>query len=355
MKRITVLSMLLLVSLSLILNACKKEDTDTHAKVSFDNSVFIINEGPFQAGSGSLSIYKRDTDEVIHNVFENVNGFPLGNLAQSIHLYNDKAYIVVNNANKIEVANKDDLVSLGRIDDVNLPRYFLGINNTKAYASSWDNKVYVIDLNTNSVSGSIPTATGPEKMMLVGENVWVLNQGGFGLDSTITIINSTNDEVLQTLVVGDKPTGIVLDKDGMVWVMCSGNGWNSLRSLDDTKAELVCIHPQNYSIIKKIYFPESDAHPEKLVIDNDGETVYYNYPGGLYAQDLNKETLELRVVLTSEAMYYGLGYDTVSGNLFVTDPLDYVQNGKVYIINPLGEEILKSFDAGVIPAEFYFN
>jgi len=354
-KRFIFLSFFLMISALMILNSCKKDDMDTIPVVVSDNTIFIINEGPFQNGNGSLSIYDRETEEVIHNVFEQINGFPLGNLVQSVDVHNDKVYIVVNNANKIEVANKDYLVSSGTIEGVNLPRYFLGIDENKAYVTSWDNKVYVIDLNTNMISKSIHTATGPEKMMKIGDEVWVLNQGGYSYDSTITIINSVTDEVITNLVVGHKPSGIIQDKDGKVWVMCSGNGWNGVSGDDNSYGRLVCIDPDHHQIINTLIFPDTDQHPEKLVVDANGETAYFNYPGGLYSQNLYEELLELKVVLSSQTMYYGLGYDNVTETVFVTDPSDYIENGKVYIVDPVGEEILKFFDAGVIPAEMYFN
>lgn len=354
-KRNLLLNILLIALSSTMIMSCQDDENDDLILVPPDNRIFITNEGPFQNGSGSLTIYKRGTDEITNNAFEQVNGFPLGNLVQSVAVHEDKVYIVINNANKIEIADKDDLISLGRIDDISLPRYFMGISKDKAYVSSWDNKVYVLDLNTNTISGSIPTGTGPEKMLLSGEEVWVLNQGGFSIDSTITVISTTNDEIVQTIQVGDKPTGIVRDNQGLIWVMCSGNGWNGFPGQDDTKGKLICIDPQDYEIVKTIEFPASDSHPEKLIIDNNGQTVYFNYPGGLYSQDLNKVSLELNIVLASQTMFYGLGYDPKTGNVFATDPLDYTQNGKVYIINPVGEEILKSFDAGVIPGEMSFN
>jgi YVTN family beta-propeller protein len=337
------------------ISSCNKDDEEVENVVRPDNRVFIINEGPFQSGSGSLSIFYRDTEEVDNNVFESANGYELGNLVQSLSVHGDKVYIVVNNAGRIEVADKEDLVSTASIENVNLPRYFLGVSDSKGYVSSWDNKVYIIDLNTNAVSGQIITATGPERMLKVGESVWVLNQGGFGVDSLITVIDIQNDQVVKSIVVDKTPGGIVQDKNGNIWVLCSGKGWNGFPAADDSKGSLLCIDPNDYSIIKTLEFPLSDAHPEKLVIDKAGETVYYNYPGGIYSQDLSKSNLELKKVIASSVMFYGLGYDPSSSLLFASNPLDYVQNGLVYRIDPVLEEKLDSFPAGIIPGGFVFN
>ena len=345
----------LIILTASLFGSCKKEDENPPIYIDSDNRVFVTNEGPFQNGSGSLSVFYRNTLEVYNNIFVGVNGFKLGNLVQSICVHNDKVYIVVNNAGRIEIANKNDLVYKGSIEGINLPRYFLPVNDQKAYVTSWDNKVYVVDLNTNSVSGEISTATGPEKMMKVGDEVWVLNQGGLSYDSTITIINSNDDQVIMNLVVGDKPSGIVSDKDGFVWVMCSGNGWNGFPGADDSRGKLVCIDPLDHSIINTHVFPYTDKHPEKLVIDSEGENMFYNYPGGLYSQSIYEETLEVEPLYAHESMFYALGFDPVSSTVFVSDPLDFIQAGIVYRIDAYTGEELSVFEAGIIPGEFFFN
>ena len=71
--------------------------------------------------------------------------------------HNDKYYIVVNNSSKIEIVNKTDFVSTGVIEGLAQPRYFLGIDNQKAYVSQWganglDGSLAIIDLSDNSVT-----------------------------------------------------------------------------------------------------------------------------------------------------------------------------------------------------------
>ena len=348
------LILLLLIIGAATLSACKKDEQEI-IRIMPDNRVFIVNEGPFMSGSGSIDIYYRDSMTVVHDAFKGVNGFELGNLVQSLYVHEDRVYIVVNNANRIEVATSGDLISVGSIVGINMPRYFLGIDDKKGYVSSWDNKVYTVDLESLEITGSINVATGPEKMMLAGDKVWVLNQGGLSYDSTVSVIDWKTDQMVKNIVVGDKPSGIVSDASGMIWVMCSGNGWNGFPGDDDTEGRLVCIDPDDLNVIKTFVFPDALNHPEKLVIDNDGQHVYFNYPGGLCKTDILQQTLEITFVMSFTSMYYGLGYDPQEGLVYVTDPRDYVQNGQVIIIDPEKEEVVTSFDAGIIPGEFYFN
>ena len=77
MYRKSLFSILLpvLAILTLIIS-CKKDKGTEPPVIRPDNRVFIVNEGPFQDGVGSLSIFYRDTEEVENNVFEKINGFP---------------------------------------------------------------------------------------------------------------------------------------------------------------------------------------------------------------------------------------------------------------------------------------
>ncbi len=357
MKRMKISQLLIISSILIItISGCKKDEDETAPILQIsDNRVFIASEGPFQTGTGTVSIFYRDSLKVLNNVFEQVNNQVLGNIVQSIEVFNEKAYIVVNNANKIEVVDEKDFVSTATIEGIVLPRYFLGINNTKAYVTSWNNVISVVDLNTNTEIKIIPAGTGPEKMLLAGNKVFVLNQGGFGIDSTITVIDAQSDNVITTINVEKKPTGIQLDVNGKVWIICSGNGWNGWPQPGDTEGHLICINPDDYSIEEDFAFPTTSEHPEKLIINKDKNVLYYIYPGGVYSFDINSTELNLTLLIERPAGFYGLGFDNSTEYIYATDPLDFVQDGWFFRYNAVTGAAVDSFKVGIIPGEFYFN
>jgi hypothetical protein len=341
-----------ILAIIFLLISCTKNNND-HPSGAWSESVFIINEGPFPAGTGTISAFNRETLEVTGNLFENANGRPLGNVVQSLTVHGDKAFIVVNNANKIEVVNLEDFKSVATIDSLTLPRYFIGFDENKGYVSCWDSTVKIINLSDYSVFYSIETGSGPDEMVLAGNDLFVINSGGFGTDSTVSVIRTDMDKPDGKIVVGHRPAGIRKDINGKIWVLCSGK--NGFPDPGDTPAKLVCIDPDSHEILKEIVFPDSENHPDNLIIDRDGTTLYYNHPDGIFAFLVSGNTLNTHPLITGNKMFYGLGYDDVSKMIYASDPLDYAQNGWVYRFNAADGSPVDSFMAGIIPNGFWFN
>ncbi|MCD6112883.1 MAG: hypothetical protein J7J86_06410 [Bacteroidales bacterium] len=351
MKKLNLLLVLALLG-TLFFNSCTKDDKKEN--FPYDNGVFITNEGPFQSGSGTITFYDKATGLTQEKIFETVNAMPLGNIVQSMNIFNNKAYIVVNNANKVEIVNSGTFESLGSIENFNLPRYFLGISLSKAYVSCWDNTVAVVNLDDNSIVKNIQTQSGPETMIKYNDKVFVLNSGGFGVDSTITVINSETDEVLSTIQTAKVPSGIQIDKNNNMWVLCSGQGWNGFPQETDTKGHLICLNPNDYSVVKDIIFPASDKHPQKLIINKNKDILYYSYIDGVYSFDINSDNLN-DSPLISHAMFYNIGFDNNDRTIYASDAKDFAQDGIVYIYNSNDGAVVDSINAGVVPGSFYFN
>jgi YVTN family beta-propeller protein len=174
--------------------SCKKEK-DADISPSALNGIFIINEGAFQTGTGSVSFYDRSTGNLTEDLFELQNTIPLGDVALSMKIYNGRGFIVVNNSQKVEVVSMGNFKRLGTINNFSSPRFFLPINSSKGYVTDWiSNVVAVVNLNSFQIIKSIPTGSGPEQMVNAGNKVYVTNVGGFGKDSTLTVINSDVDK-----------------------------------------------------------------------------------------------------------------------------------------------------------------
>lgn len=314
------------------------------------NSMIVVNEGPFQSGSGSLTVVDRNTLETTSEVFHSANGRPLGNIVQSAAVHNEKVYVCVNNSNRLEVASAESFTSISSVE-MDLPRYFVAHSVSKGYVSSWNDEVYVIDLNGNVVIDTIDCPTGPDLMAIAEDKLFVLNSGGFGADNRISVIDTGTDEMAGTITVGDNPSGVVVDKDGKLWVLCSGKGWNGFPMPDDTPGSLHLINPVTLEVEKTISFDDPAVHPTRMKINPDLDMLYILFPDGVHTMGINASTVQGTPLFNG--IFYGLDVDHSSGNIYMTDPVDYTQNGWVKIYQPDGR-ISDSVRVGVIPSSVIF-
>jgi hypothetical protein len=342
-----------LFCLFLFLVSCDKENNEGPSGI-YRESVFITNEGPFSGGTGTVLAYNRQTGEVGNDLFEAANGRPLGNIVQSITVSESLAFIAVNNSNKVEVVSMEDFQSIATIEDISLPRYIL-VEGEKAYISSWDNTIKVVGLEDYTVIESLPAATGPDEMVISGEYLFAVNGGGYGTDSVVSFVNINHKEIFGMIPTGHRPTGIVKDLHGRLWVLSSGRGWNGFPDPSDTPGNLVCIDPVTREIIAQYPFQATDQHPDQLVVSDDGSTLYYAYPDGIYRFSVDDPVLQPSPFIPSSTMYYALGYDPVSDMIYASDPLDYAQNGRIYRFHATDGTSAGSFGAGIVPGGFWFN
>lgn len=350
---------IMLTLLSCLLS-CKKDpnpvSTESSDRGIYSNGFFITCEGAFGSSSGTVSFFNRSSKLVSQDV-NAVNLVPLGNIVQSMEIYNKKGYVVVNNANKIEVVNPGDFVSSGRISGLVSPRYFLGISNSKAYVSQWGSGssnigVRVVDLNNNTAGALLPTGAGPDKMVKSGKYVFVVNSGGFGNDSTITVINSINDAPVATIQVGHNPSSLVLDKNENLWVLCSGINDYTLPA-NSTAGKLLRINPLTFDIEEEFVFPSALEHPLNLTLNKAKDKLLYlgnQYGGSLYTFDVNATSLSVTAYINKG--FYGLSIDPINDQIIASTT--NFSNGWVFRYTN-NAALIDSFEVGVIPGNFCFN
>jgi YVTN family beta-propeller protein len=316
----------------------------------------VVNEGAFIGSNTSISFYDRSTDIMTNDVFAAKNKRPLGDQAQSITVFEGKAYIVVQHSAKVEVINADDYSSIKTITDgIESPRYFIGISSTKGYLSDWgqfgdEGTLKVIDLNDLKVIKTIPTGQGANKMIRKGDNVYVANNGGFGYDNKISIIDTNKDEVTSTITVGDNPNSLQFDKDGNLWVLSSGTfAYNDDFTIDEansTKSTLSKIGTDNKEAnrftLPAIRYPGA-GH---LEINTTGDVLYYNYNGAVYSMPVSAPALVTNAFIDQE--FYGLAVDPFNDNVIGMETLNFSAPGKIYIYNSSGA-LQRSIVVGIAP------
>jgi hypothetical protein len=332
-----------LFSLLLLLAACGEKENCCETPGDYANGVFVVNEGPF-GGTGTISWYNPDTGETRDSLFEKANnGAVLGQIVQSMTFHNDKAYIVVNGANRVVVADARTFQFIDTIGGLAQPRFFLPLDANTAYVSQWgadglSGSVAKINLNSNTVTGTIPTGKGPEKMLRVGDKVLVANSGGYGKDSTLTEISLPSEtSQIVPLAAGYNPATLAWD-GARLHYLCKGyyldpvqSGWLGAPAAGSPG---IATPPNSDDL-------QSGANGTLYFIG--GGHVYSVNPGGAPQILVNGAANNIQTP-------YGLTLDAGKNLLYCADTRDYVSPGMVYIFNTGGVPV-DSFRCGLFPGE----
>ncbi len=347
---------LLLLALVLLLSfqSCKKDETPIYES-EFKDGVFVVNEGQFMHDNASLSFIDNDFANIQNNVFQSINNQNLGDVAQSMSFIDDKAYVVVNNSNKIVVVNTDDLSYESTIaTQLTNPRYMEYTGADRAFVSCWGdgldaNDDYLAVINTihDTFMFKIPVSEGPEKLISNEDYLFVAHKGGWGSNHIVTAINLATLNKDAEITVGDRPNSMVI-KDDILWVLSSGEpSWPG----NETAGKLSKIDINTLSVIQEFTF-DTTQHPDHLSLDEDN--LYFNIGNDVYQMDKDATSLPTTPFLTYDGIaIYNM--ETNDGKLFISDAKDYQSEGDVVIYDLDNQQKIKTFTAGLIPGDFAFN
>lgn len=337
---IAIFAMLLLVS-------CSDDDMGDNTPMGqYENGVFIINEGPFTGGSGTVDFYNKSTSELIRNVYQLENSSVLGNVLQSMNVIDDKAYLVANNSGRITVVGIDSFDFRGTINDLRLPRYTHETGPDHILVTEWgldglSGQIARVEKSSLTVLNRVPW-NGPEKVITSGDRTYILDNGGFGEGNEVSVLNADLEKV-GSISVGEKPNSILEDKNGDLWVL-SGGSFTTLGG-----ASLVRI--SNEVVSKTIDLPFGASN---LVIDGDLDQLYFYSLGELMTMSIEAELPSLFYNIPEGSTPYGLGYDMSTDELWLGTTPDFSSESSTYIVSQNGS-LVQTLTTGILTNSFVFR
>ncbi|MCX7986008.1 MAG: hypothetical protein N2662_03620 [Bacteroidales bacterium] len=334
--------------------ACTEDDNEKPAGL-YSNGAFILHEGTFGHSNATVAFLSFSTDSVKEDIFSSTNGRPLGDVLQSMSIYKGKAYLVVNNSNKIEVVNADDFKQAGVVENLMSPR-FVAFYQNKGYVTQWGDGfngcLAIFDVTTLKVDTTIAIGAGPEGIAEINKKLWIANGGGWGVDSTLVIFDPSTLKVEKRIVVGHNPQHMVKDKNGYLWVLCSGvSDWSN--SENDKPSSLVKIDVNSYKVLAT-YTIGKNYHPSMIAINKDKDALYYGAGfgfNGIWKFSIDATNLESAPII--EGYFYGFSVNPTNGEIYVFDAKDYVSSGEMTRYSASGQKI-KSYTVGIIPKAAVF-
>lgn len=337
-----------------ILTGCMKWDYGDLME-DFDSSgpgLFICNEGNFQYGNATLSYYNPATNTVENEVFFRANGMKLGDVAQSMTIYDNKGWIVVNNSHVIFAIDLTTFKELGRVENLNSPRYIHFLNDEKAYVTQlWDNRIFIVNPKRYEIIGyiQVPDMTmengSTEQMVQYGKYVYC---NCWSYQNRIIKIDTETDQVVDQLTVGIQPTSLVLDKYNKIWTVTDGGYEGSPYGYE--APALYRIDAETFTIEKQFDFKLDDA-PSELQL-NGGRDKLYWLNDDVWSMGVTEETIPTHPFLEyRNTKYYGLTVDPANGEVYVADAIDYQQQGMIYRYSTVGK-LIAEFYVGITPGAF---
>ncbi|MCH8487901.1 MAG: T9SS type A sorting domain-containing protein [Candidatus Cyclonatronum sp.] len=308
------------------------------------DKVYVLNQGAFLQGNASVTSWNPATGQVQQNVFQQVNGRPLGDIAIHSALINELLYVLVSNSDTIEIVNPQTFASVKRIfvDDFggSSPQWIEQVSETKAYVSNLTGTtVSVLDLTTNEITGSIEVGPNPEGIAVSGGKAFVALTD-FGNGQQLAVIDIATDTRTALIDVHDNPRFLHTASDGRVWLMSTGSfGFG----LPESDGKISIIDPADNTVVSVI---DVAGKPQRIQL-NEAQNLVYVLNNGI--QLLDMETLEFLEEDFSSTAYFGMRLWTGDvPRVFATTAPDFSSAGNVSVLG-LNGEVLTSFTAGIGP------
>lgn len=307
--------------------------------------LFITCEGNFTSDNATLSYYDPATRRVENEVFLRANGMKLGDVAQSMAIRGDKGYVVVNNSGVVYVIDTRTFRVTGLIEGVVSPRYLHFTNDTTAYLTDlYDPHIAVIDTRSNRIRGRIATNghRSTEQLVQWGDEVFV---NCWSYDRKLLVIDARSDRLVDSIDVGWQPSSLALDRRGKLWTLSEGDGAEQpeLRRIDAATRRT-----------ERIYTLPAAMRPSEIVLNGTRDTLYF-IARDVWRMRVDDESLPAAPFLPySGTLYYGLGVDPLTSEVYVADAIDYVQHAVVYRFTPKGMPV-DTLRVGITPGSFSFK
>lgn len=357
----------------------EKTDTGGKSVKSEIIGMYLLNEGNMGSNKSSLDYLdlsgKDATVHYLRNIYSERNPetvMMLGDVGNDIQIYGSRLWLVINCSNKVEVAQAEDAVRIGKVDIPNC-RY-VTFNDRYAYVSSYVGSVYsgsnsplgsVYKVDTLSLQKVDSCSVGyqPEEMAIIGNKLYVANSGGYqgmtgqGYESTVSVIDLDKMQETEKIAVAPNLHRIKKDKYDQLWVTSRGNYVDSeskiywLNKGGDGKMQVIGHLDQPVSDLcivgDSLYFYGSQW--SEITMTN---TVTYGI--------INVRTHQIVSTSLSDApeinkirMPYGIIVNPIHRDFYLMDAKNYVSSGELLHFLPDG-----TFDwkvkTGDIPAHAVF-
>ena len=183
-------------------------------------------------------------------------------------------------------------------------------------------------------------------MLISDDKLYVTLTSPYGQSSQdVIVVNTKTNKISKTIATGDSPSAIVKDKNNDLWILCSGN--YAFDPLNNTRGSIHRLRDDQ----KVASFSLSNG-ANGLVVDSDGDRLYFLMDGKVMAHDITDTTFEDESIY--DGFFYNISYEKSSKRIFLADAKDFASAGEILFINP-ETNATGRFATGIVPGFIYFS
>lgn len=345
----------LVFPLLLLVAACDSTDPTP----ATTEAVFVGSQGIFSDNSGAVARYDPATGTTTADAVAD-----LGGLVQSLTVYNDRLYVLLNFDDSFTTGR-------GRIDVVDLrtnervqqiavpvPRQMTVVGGTAYVTNLYSASVTPVFLASGQTGPPIAVGENPEGIVAVGQRVYVANSG-FGFSNFLTVIGTETHTEVGRVDVCTGPRALVVDDESEVWVVCTGRSDFTTGEVE-VDGEVVVVNGLSGAVVAR--FPVEGllgtaAIGQDAAFSASRDELFVAFGDALLRFDTAANTLAGTVPVAGGGLS-AVAFDDASGRLYLgrQDPATpYAADGFVSVHDPATGAETARFGAGVIPGAIAFR
>jgi hypothetical protein len=183
---------------------------------------------------------------------------------------------------------------------------------------------------------------------LVFTNCW-------SYDNKILVIDSNTDQLVDSIEVFKQPNSMVIDRNNKIWVLTDG-GFEGSQYGNETPG-LLKIDAETHEIERTFRFNPGD-HPLNLSINPTKDSIYFInlhvWKMAITEKHLPEKPFVASEYIDSYGGFFSLGVDPLNSDVYIGDAIDHRQNGIIRRYSSAGK-LIDQFSSGISPGDFAFK
>lgn len=311
----------------------------------YNAGVVIANEGNYGQSNASVSYYDPATHQVSNGIYASANdNEAVGDVLQHVGFHENKAYLVVNNSNKVIVVNRASFVKEAEVTEgISVPRYIAFAADKFFVTNTGDSTVGVYNVSDNSFVSSISLGGSMDNLVAVGDKVYVM-QAAWGTGNSVAVIDANDLSVSSTITLADGLQRITADEDYVYAVCGSGDSHSAFFKIDAATDSVI-----------STFTTDDYTAGSKMAVDSD--FVYTISGNNIYAFGVDATAFPADPVITvtdnSWSTLYGFGVG--QGFVLTSDAMGFTEASSITAYLASSYTPIGTLSGGMGTNGFYLN